>query len=122
MIVVHHLGVSQSERVVWLMEELGIDYKLVKHNREPLMSPESLKSLPGNKTGKAPFIEDSEAGITLSESGAICEYIVQRYGGGKLSLKPDDKHFSDYLYWLHWANASLVSQIKPPVEVVILQR
>ena len=99
MIVVHHLGVSQSERIVWLMEELGLPYKLVKHTRDPLLSPDSLKSLPGNVTGKSPFIEDTEANVTLSESGAICDYIIYRYGNGRLALKPDDPHFQDYLYW-----------------------
>jgi hypothetical protein len=66
MITVHHLGISQSERIVWLLEELGIEYKLILHTRDPLLSPDSLKSISGNETGKAPFIEDSDAGITLS--------------------------------------------------------
>lgn len=107
MITVHHLGISQSERIVWLVEELGIEYKLVLHARDPLLSPESLKSIPGNKTSKAPFIEDSAADISLSESGAICEYIAQRYGNGKLTLSPSEKHYPDYLYWLHYANGTL---------------
>lgn len=106
MIVVHHLGISQSERIVWLLEELELPYKLVKHVRDPVMAPESLKSLPGNTTGKSPFIEDTEAGITLSESGAISDYIIGRYGDGGLALKPDDAHFHDYLYWLHYSNAT----------------
>ena len=76
MITVHHLGISQSERIVWLFEELGIEYKLVKHTRAPMLSPESLTSIPGNNTGKAPFIEDPDAGITMSESAAICDYVV----------------------------------------------
>jgi glutathione S-transferase len=107
MIIVHHLGVSQSERIVWLLEELAIDYKLVLHTRDPLLSPDSLKSVPGNETGKAPFIEDSSAGITLSESGAIAEYIAQRYGQGRFMLQPEDKHYPDYLYWFHHANGTL---------------
>jgi glutathione S-transferase len=106
MLIVHHLGISQSERIVWLLEELGLPYKLVKHVRDPVMSPESLKSLPGNKTGKSPFIEDTDARLTLSESGAISDYIIGRYGNGRLALKPDDPHFSDYCYWYHFANAS----------------
>lgn len=91
MITLHHLGISQSERIVWLLEELGLPYKIVKHYRAPILSPDSLKIVPGNKSGKAPFIEDDEAGITLSESGAIVEYIINMYGGGKLALKPGDK-------------------------------
>lgn len=107
MLTIHHLGVSQSERIVWLCEELGLEYKLVKHTRDPLVSPQSLKDVPGNDTGKSPFIEDSTAGITLSESGAICEYIIQKYGNGRFALKPTDKHYADYLYWLNYSNGTL---------------
>ena len=96
-IIVHHLGVSQSERIVWLLEELGLPYELVKHDRAPVLSPDSLKNVPGNVTGKSPFIEDTGAKITLSESLAISDYIIYKYGGGKLALKPDDPHFHDYL-------------------------
>ena len=99
MIVVHHLGISQSERVIWLLEELALPYKLVKHTRDPVLSPDSLKDLSGNVTGKAPFIEDTDANITLSESGAICDYIIYRYGDSRLALKASDPHFHDYLYW-----------------------
>lgn len=97
MITVHHLGISQSERILWLLEELGLEYKLVKYERDPVLSPESLKSLPGNETGTSPFIEDDAADVKLSESAAICEYIIHKYGGGRLALKPDNKHFADYL-------------------------
>ena len=107
MITVHHLGISQSERIVWLFEELGIPYKLVKHTRDPLLSPDSLKSIPGNDTGKAPFIEDPEANVTLSESSAICEYVIYRYADGRLAAKADDKHFADFLYWFNYANGTL---------------
>lgn len=106
MLVVHHLGLSQSERVVWLLEELGLPYKLVKHVRDPVVSPESLKTLPGNKSGTSPFIEDTDAGITLGESGAILDYIIGRYGNGRFALKPNDPHFHDYLYWFNYANAT----------------
>lgn len=107
MLILHHLGISQSERIVWLLEELQIPYKLVHHTRAPLTSPESLKSIEGNCTGKAPFFEDTDAGIVLSESGAICEYIVHRYGDGKLAVKPADKNYSEYLRWVHFSNATL---------------
>ena len=72
-LTVHHLGISQSERILFLCEELAIEYKIVHHTRDPIGAPESLKSIPGNSTGKAPFLEDPEAGITLSESAAICD-------------------------------------------------
>ena len=108
MLTVHHLGISQSERIVWLCEELEIPYKLVKHTRDPLLSPASLKDLPGNETGKAPFIEDPEAGITLSESGAVAEYINEKYGEGRLAInRPGDAEYTDFLHWFHYANGTL---------------
>ena len=123
-ITVHHLGISQSERIVWLMEELGLEYKLEIHTRDPLLSPDSLKSVPGNKTGKSPFISDSETGVTLSESGAICEYIVNTYANGQLSIPPPARalagaapdttaatKYADYLYWLHYANGTLQAEM-----------
>lgn len=102
-IVVHHLGISQSERILWLLEELGLEYKLVKHVRDPVVAPESLKNVPGNKPGKAPFIEDTDAGVTLSESNAITDYIIHKYGNGRLALPPSHKNFADYLYWKDFA-------------------
>jgi glutathione S-transferase len=113
-LTIHHLGVSQSERILWLCEELGLEYKMVKHVRAPAMAPESLKKLPGNELGKAPFVEDSDTGVKLSESGAIVEYILGRYGQNSgLAAKPTDdpKFFADYLYWLHWANATLQAEM-----------
>lgn len=110
-LTVHHLGISQSERVVFLCEELGIPYNLVRHTRAPLLSPDSLKSLPGNYTGRSPFIEDTNAGITLSESGAIVEYIIHRHGDGRLARKPNDKDYPGYLHWFHWANGTLQPQM-----------
>lgn len=111
MLVLHHLGISQSERTVWLFEELDIPYKLVQHTRDPLLSPESLKSLPGNATGKAPFFEDTDEGIVMSESGAICEYVVHRYANGRLAVKPSDKSYPEYLRWLHFANGTLQAEM-----------
>lgn len=110
-LTVHHLGISQSERVVFLCEELGIPYNLTLHTRSPMLSPDSLKSLPGNSTGKSPFIEDSDAGITLSESGAIVEYIINRHGDGRLGRKPNDADYVNYLHWFHWSNATLQPQM-----------
>jgi glutathione S-transferase len=108
---VHHLGISQSERIVFLCEELGIPYELKLHTRAPMLSPESLKSIPGNVTGKAPFIEDTDSDITLSESGAVAEYIIQRHGNGRLSVKPSEPNYAQYLYWFHWSNATLQPQM-----------
>lgn len=108
MLVLHHLGVSQSERVLWLLEELGdVPYELVLHRRDPLLAPESLKSVPGNVTGMAPFLVDTTENINISESGAAVDYIIGKYGKGKLSVQPSAKNYSEYVQWLHFANGSL---------------
>jgi len=110
-LTVHHLGISQSERIVFLCEELGIKYDLKIHTRAPLLAPESISSIPGNDMGKSPFIEDSEAGVGLGESGAIVEYIINRHGNGKLSVKPNEANYDKYLHWFHWSNATLQPQM-----------
>ena len=106
MITIYHLETSRSERIVWLMEELGLQYKLEIFPREPVgaaLSP--LKAIHG--LGKAPVIRDGD--VVLAESGAIVEYIVHRHGGGRLAPQPDDPTYARYLYWLHFAEGSLMS-------------
>ena len=105
MLTVHHLGRSQSERIVWLCEELGLDYKLVRHTRDAgtMLSPPELKAL--HPMGSAPVIEDN--GATLAESGAIVEYILAKYGRGRLVFGPDAPEYADYVFWLHFANGTL---------------
>jgi glutathione S-transferase len=105
MLTIHHLGRSQSERILWLCEELGLDYKLVHHTRDAktMLSPPELKAL--HPLGAAPLIEDE--GIMLAESGAIVEYILGKYGQGQLAFGPDAPEFATYLYWLHFANGTL---------------
>ena len=107
MLIVHHLGVSQSERIVWLCEELGIDYELVRHDRDPVtrLAPAAYKAL--HPAGTAPVIQDGD--VVLSESGAIVEYIVAKYGDGRLTVSPDSPEFANYLFWLHFSNASMGS-------------
>jgi glutathione S-transferase len=102
---VHHLGKSQSERVVWLCEELGLDYELVRYTRDPvtILAPPELKAL--HPLGSAPLITDG--GPALAESGAIVEYILAKYGAGKLAVGPDQPEFADYLHWFHFANGTL---------------
>ncbi|KAK7192998.1 hypothetical protein DPSP01_005209 [Paraphaeosphaeria sporulosa] len=104
---VHHMEISQSERILFLCEELGIPYNLIRHKRAPLLAPDSLR-LPANPTGKAPFLEDPDEGVALAESGAICEYILAKSGDRKLSKKYGDKGYANYIYWFHYANASLL--------------
>jgi glutathione S-transferase len=94
-----------------LCEELNILYDLQIHTRAPLYAPESLKSIPGNSSGKSPFIEDSGDGITLSESRAIAEYIIHKHGDGRLAIKPSEVNYDRYLYWFHWTNATLQPQL-----------
>ena len=103
MLTVHHLGHSQSDRVVWLCEELGLDYDLQKYDRSPLLSPPKYLAL--HPIGAAPVIEDGN--IKLAESGACIEYIINIHGDGRLALKPGHKNYVDYLYWLHFANGTL---------------
>lgn len=105
MLKVHHLNRSQSERIVWLCEELGLDYELVLHRRDSstMMAPASLKAL--HPVGSAPLIEDG--GTLLAESAAIVDYLIATHGNGRLKLAPIDPGYASFLYWFHFANGSL---------------
>lgn len=102
-LTVHHLGRSQSERIVWLCEELGLDYSLKVYNRSPILAPPEFKKL--HPSEGAPIITDGD--VTLAESGAIMEYILVKYGKGRLAVGPEERNYADYLYWLHFANGTL---------------
>ena len=106
MITVHHLGVSQSERVVWLCEELGIPYTLKRYERDPVtkLAPEAYRAL--HPMGIAPVITDEDT--VLAESGAILEYLIAKYGQGRLAVTPAAQNFADYLFWFHFANGTLM--------------
>lgn len=105
MLTIHHLGKSQSERIVWLCEELGIPYALVHHQRDALtsLSPPALRAL--HPLGAAPVITDGD--LLLAESAAIVEYLIHRHGGGRLALEPAHPDYAHYLYWFHYANGGL---------------
>jgi glutathione S-transferase len=105
MLTLHHLGKSQSERIVWLCEELGVPYALKRYERDPvtILSPPELKAL--HPLGAAPVITEGE--LVLAESGAIMEYIIAKHGDGRLALGPTHPDFAHYLYWLHFANSNL---------------
>ena len=105
MLTIHHLGKSQSERILWLCEELGVAYQLKIHDRDAvtILAPPGLKAM--HPMGTAPVITDG--GIVLAESGAIIDYIIGKHGGGRLARGPADPDFAQYLYWYHFANASL---------------
>jgi glutathione S-transferase len=103
MITVHHLNNSRSQRVLWLLEELGLPYEIKKYERDAktmLAPPELTKVHP---LGKAPVVTDN--GVTLAESGAIIEYLLENYGAGRLVPRSaDDKR--RFTYWLHFAEGS----------------
>lgn len=109
MLTIHHLGKSQSERIIWLCEELAIPYELKRYQRDPvtILSPPELKAL--HPMGAAPVITDGS--LVLAESGAIIDYIIAIYGDGRLALAPAHPDFAAYLYWFHFANANLQAQI-----------
>jgi glutathione S-transferase len=104
MITVHHLNNSRSQRVLWLLEELGLSYEIKRYERDPktMLAPASLREV--HPLGKSPVITDGE--LTLAESGAIIEYLVKRYGNGRLVPAPDTPEHLRYTYWLHYAEGS----------------
>ena len=105
MLTVHHLGKSQSERIVWLCEELEIPYELKRYPRDPvtMLAPADYKALHG--IGAAPVITDGD--LVLAESGAEGDYIIAKYGKGRLALNAGHPDFAAYLYWFHFANGTL---------------
>lgn len=109
MLTVHHLNVSQSERIIWLLEELELPYELCLYQRDPVtqFAPPELRAI--HPLAQAPVLVDGE--IVMAESGAIIEYILARYGEGRLAMPVTSPEYPDYLYWFHYANSSLMMQI-----------
>ncbi|MEG4534307.1 glutathione S-transferase [Microcoleus sp. D2_18a_D3] len=114
MIVVHHLNNSRSQRVLWLLEELGLPYEIKRYKRDPqtMLAPASLREV--HPLGKSPVITDGE--LTLAESGAIIEYLVDRYGNGRLVPAPGTPEHLRYTYWLHYAEGSAM----PPLVMKLI--
>jgi glutathione S-transferase len=104
MITVHYLNNSRAQRILWLLEELVLEYEIKRYERDPktMLAPESLHEI--HPLGKSPVITDD--GLTLAESGAIIEYLVERYGGGRLAPKLGTPERLRYKYWLHYAEGS----------------
>jgi len=104
MILVHHLNNSRSQRILWLLEELGLDYEIKKYQRDPktMLAPPELKAV--HPLGKSPVISDG--GTVVAESGAIVEYLVQRYGNGRLIPPADTPERLRWTYFLHFAEGS----------------
>jgi glutathione S-transferase len=109
MIVVHHLNNSRSQRVLWLLEELGVAYEVAKYERDPNtgMAPVALRDV--HPLGKSPVIVDD--GLVLAESGAIIEYLLKRYGEGRLAPAANGGDWLRYVYWLHYAEGSAMPML-----------
>jgi glutathione S-transferase len=105
MITLHHLNNSRSQRILWLLEELGLDYEIKRYERDKktMFAPPELKKI--HPLGKSPVITDGD--LTIAESGAIIEYLVNKYGQGK--LKSQDP--LAYTYWLHFAEGSAMTPL-----------
>jgi len=104
MIVVHHLNESRSQRILWLLEELALDYQIRHHARDATtrLAPPELKAV--HALGKSPVLEDD--GLTMIESGAIVDYLIRRYAGGRLQPAQSTRDYEVYNQWLHYAEGS----------------
>jgi glutathione S-transferase len=114
MIIVHHLERSRSQRVLWLLEELGLEYEIRRYARDPktMLAPASLRAV--HPLGKSPVVVDGDK--TLAESGAILEYLVDAYGGGRLIPPHGSPERLRYVYFMHYAEGSLM----PPLTMKLV--
>lgn len=106
MLTVHHLENSRSQRVLWMLEELGVPYEVKRYQRDrkTMLAPAELSQV--HPLGKSPVITDG--GITVAESGAILEYLVERYGQGRFAPQLGTPEHLRYRYWMHYAEGSLM--------------
>lgn len=104
MITLHHLNNSRSQGTLWLLEELGVPYEIRRYQRDPetMLAPDSLRAV--HPLGKSPVITDDDA--VIAETGVILEYILDRYGDGRLEVARESEDYWRYRYWLHYAEAS----------------
>ena len=104
MITVHHLNNSRSQRVLWLLEELGVPYEIKHYQRDAktMLAPPELRKI--HPLGKSPVITDGDA--TIAESGAIIDYLMERYGNGRLAPASGSPEALRYRYWMHFAEGS----------------
>src|SRR5271169_6281051 len=109
MVIVHHLNNSRSQRVLWLLEELGVPYEVKRYERDAktMLAPPSLLAI--HPLGKSPVIVDGA--VTLAESGAIIEYLVDKYGAGRLIPPAGSPERLSYIYWLHYAEGSAMPHL-----------
>jgi glutathione S-transferase len=106
MLTIHHLEHSRSQRILWLLEELGVDYGIRKYERDPesSLAPAELRAV--HPLGKSPVITDGD--ITVAESGAIIEYLLEHYDDGRLLPEPGTPERRSYVYWLHYAEGTFM--------------
>ncbi len=106
MITVHHLNNSRSQRILWMLEELGVPYEIQRYERDPktMLAPESLKKI--HPLGKSPVISDGN--LVVAESGAIIEYLAHTYGKDSLLPPSGGQAWLDHTYWMHYAEGSLM--------------
>lgn len=104
MIIVHHLNDSRSQRILWLLEELGLSYQIERYERDgrTRLAPPALKAI--HPLGKSPVITDD--GRVIHESGAIVDYLIRRHGRGRLQPSPETPAYDNYVQWLHYAEGS----------------
>jgi glutathione S-transferase len=105
MIIIHHLNNSRSHRVIWLLEELGVEYEIKHYKRDPktMLAPPSMLAV--HPLGTSPIITDGD--VVLTESGAIIEYILYKYGNDRLKPILGTPEWIQYVFWLHFAEGSL---------------
>ena len=104
MITLHHLNRSRSKRIIWLLEEIGQPYKIEAYQRdaESSLAPDSLKKI--HPLGKSPVID--EDGVVIAESGAIVEYLVDKFAADRLAPARGTSEYAEYLQWIHFAESS----------------
>ena len=109
MLLVHHLNDSRSQRVLWLLEELGVPYEIKKYQRDAktMLAPPELRAV--HPLGKSPVVSDGD--VTVAETGAIVEYLLDRYGAGRLRPPAGTPDHLRYRYWLHFAEGSAMPQL-----------
>jgi glutathione S-transferase len=105
-LTLYHLRSSRSERILWLLEELGLDYQIVSYDRDPgFRAPAAMREV--HELGKSPILRDGE--LVIAESGAIVDYVVTRHGGGRLAPRDAEPAWGRYVFWLHFVEGSLMT-------------
>ncbi|MGF1763291.1 glutathione S-transferase family protein [Aliivibrio kagoshimensis] len=106
MIILHHLNKSRSKRIIWLLEELGVDYQIIGYQRDSVtfLAPPELKAI--HPLGKSPVLEDD--GMVIAESGAITEYLINKFAADKLAPSRGTKAYVEYSQWMHFAESSAI--------------